>query len=260
MVLGVYWYFGFPDGLYDFKRLNYTKGIGGRSDVDAELFVVFESEFADEIVAEIEILFEKFSDAAIFMWRDSNKIQLTVGGRQMFDYDFLAGLEVEKILEKYSVVPKKNVEWNESHFKNWHSEKRKPSTHPEFAQIVGSPLRTFEAETLSLRIDCHIETSDKEKFISDLKNLAQDEKLSVFYYLENHMEATTNLMLFFTNGRQGLGLNPMQSTDIKSFENNFLEILEKHRAKLTHVGSLDFYPKGKPIEILMIDREFVIED
>ncbi|RZJ73510.1 hypothetical protein [Flavobacterium sp.] len=260
MVLGTYWYFGFPDGIYNFELLDYRYGIGGRSDVDAELSINFESGFADAIVAEINDLFERFPDAAIFMWRNANQIQLGVGGRELFDYDFMIGLEVEKILRKYSVVRKNRLDWTESYFTRWYAEKRGAEAIPEFVQIVGSEKKFADAENLSMRVDCHIPTSEKKKFVDDLADLANFENLSVFYYLEFETVSNTNLMLFFSNGRQGLDLKPMQSVNIKSFENKFLRLLEKHRAMLKHFGGLDFYPKGKPVEILMVDHKFILSD
>lgn len=114
------------------------------------------------------------------------------------------------------------------------------------------------AETASMRIDCHINPGQKQAFLRELTDLAKAENLSVFYYFEFETPAFTNLMLFFTNGRQGLNLRALESVNVTSFGDGLLEILKKYEAGLQHLGGLDCYPIASGTEILMTDRDYIL--
>ena len=66
-------------------------------------------------------------------------------------------------------------------------------------------------------------------------------------------------MLFFTNGRQGVGLKPKQEVDITAFENSMDLLIKKHAVELGFIGGFDEnYPKGNSIALKIVDAEFII--
>ena len=62
MILGTYWYFGFPTGLYKFEYFEFKKGYGGHADNPAKLVATFETEYPAEIIDDLKRLIDKYSD------------------------------------------------------------------------------------------------------------------------------------------------------------------------------------------------------
>ncbi len=66
-------------------------------------------------------------------------------------------------------------------------------------------------------------------------------------------------MLFFTNGRQGMGLTPKQHADMSLLENQIEYLQSKYDLKMGHLEGHNSYPEGKYKIINIVDKEFIIE-
>jgi hypothetical protein len=54
MILGTYWYFGFPTGLYEFEYFEFGPGYGGHADNPAELVTYIEVEFPERMIYDLK--------------------------------------------------------------------------------------------------------------------------------------------------------------------------------------------------------------
>ena len=105
MNLGVYWYFGFPEGLYNFEYLTFQKGNGGHADNPAELITNIIVQKPDDLIDKLKLLINQHKEGFLFIYRDNNRLQIVTGGYQLFDYDFLLAKEVELLLKNENADP-----------------------------------------------------------------------------------------------------------------------------------------------------------
>ena len=62
MLLGVYWYYGFPEGLYHFDFFAYRPGIGGSSGGPAELTATVQAPDPAALLAEVRTVAARYPD------------------------------------------------------------------------------------------------------------------------------------------------------------------------------------------------------
>jgi hypothetical protein len=261
MILGTYWYFDYPTDLYKFDFFEFRKGYGGHADNPAELIATFETENQLEIIEDLNKLIENHTDGFLFVYTELNKLKIGTGGHQLFDYDFLIIEEVEKILKKHKVHLTKDDIFNNPTITRIYKEKSQNKLiYPKkgFLQIVGSELKEKNAENCSLRLDCNLDLTNKDKFIRQLKDCAIEEKIDVFFYFDKDFNDKTNLMLFFTNGRQGLNLTNKKYTDTLSFENKIENIAKTNNVNFGHISGFDLYPQNGPKIEKIIEQEFIL--
>jgi hypothetical protein len=261
MILGTYWYFDFPTDLYKFDYFEFRKGYGGHADNPAELASTFETENHVEIIDDLKKLIDNFSDGFLFVYSENNKLKIGTGGHQLFDYDFLIIDEVEKLLKRHKVVLVKNYVFNNPSITRIYKEAiQNKIIYPQkgFLQVVGSDLKKQNAENSKFRLDCNLDLINKDKFIEQLKDAANEEKIDVFFYYEKDFNDKTNLMLFFTNGRQGLNLESKKYTDTLSFENKIENIEKTNNVNFGHISGFDLYPQNGPKIVKMIEQEFIL--
>lgn len=261
MILGTYWYFDFPIDLYKFDYFQFRKGLGGHADNPAELVATFETEYHEQIIDDLKKLIDRYSDGFLFVYLENNKLKIGTGGHQLFDYDFLIIKEVEKLLKKHKVVLTTNeVFINPIITRIYNETISNKIIYPKkgFLQVVGSELKKHNAENCKLRLDCNLELINKDKFIDDLKGLTYDVNIDVFYYYDKDFNDITNLMLFFTNGRQGLNFANKKFTDILKFENKIENIITSNNVSLGHISGFDSYPQNGPKIEKMIEQEFIL--
>lgn len=260
MILGVYWYFGFPVGLYHFDYFTYRKGLGGHADVPAELTVDVTANDADKLVERFSLLSKQYRDAFLFIYKEDNRLTIGTGSYTLFDYDFLIAKEAEKLLAEENVTKvsaHKFIHPELIKFRDKQEEKIYPSR--QYVQIVGSSLRKSNAETLALRLDCHIRADDKEAFLNELNHVTATVGIDVLYYLESSLKDFINLMLFLTNGRQGLELSEKKKTNIGLLEKEISRLFQQYEIQKGHAGGWDNYPGGKPVVIKMTDKDFILD-
>lgn len=261
MILGTYWYFDFPTGLYEYDYFKFHKGLGGHLYNPAELIALVTTEHPEQLISDLEKMVETYSESVFIISQEGNKLELSIGGFHLYDYDFLFAKEVEKILKKLNVSSHEKLDFTNPERKRLSKETVNDENsipQKKFIQFVGSELKKSNAENAALRIDCNIELNKKNDFIAALKKIAIEEQFDVFFYLFNDFDDKTNLMLFFTNGRQGLNLTAKKSNNIVRFEAKMEQIMEQFKANFGHVGGYDCYPKGEPIIELIVDKEYTM--
>jgi hypothetical protein len=139
--------------------------------------------------------------------------------------------------------------------------KHKELVYPSrgYFQVVGSSLRKCNAETIALRLDCNLHSVFKSAFLDEIEGVCASANIEVLYYLENEFLEYTNLMLFLTNGRQGLNLQEKKITDIEFLEERIEALFQEYHLRKGHQGGSENYPKGKPTVRRIVDKEFVLE-
>ncbi len=248
MILGVYWYYGFPSGLYNFDYFVFRKGVGGHGDGPAQLETSIVANDADKLVNRLDDLIKKHKQAFLFVSRDNNILTISINNYYLFDYDFLIAKEVETILHNEQVLFNSNRElinpkW--LRLENKLPQLAYPSK--DFFQIVSSHLGQYNAEALSLRLDCNLNAADKHEFIESLDDLTSRLNIEILYYYENIFLNKSNLMLFFSNGRQGLNFHEKRIVDVQLLEESIAELFNQFSVQKGHVGGFEAYPTGEPI-------------
>jgi hypothetical protein len=261
MILGTYWYFDFPTGLYEYNYFKFHKGLGGHLYNPAELIALVTTEHPEQLISDLEKITDTYPEIVFIIAQEGNKLELSIGGFHLYDYDFLFAKEVEKILKKHTVSSHEKLDFTNPERKRLSKETANDENsipQKKFIQFVGSELKKSNAENAALRIDCNLELHKKNDFIADLKTIAIEEQFDVFFYLFNDFNDKTNLMLFFTNGRQGLNLTAKKRNNIVRFEVKIEQIMEQFKANFGNVGGYDYYPKGKSAIELIVDEEYIM--
>lgn len=263
MILGTYWYFGFPTGLYEFEYFEFGPGYGGHADNPAELVTYVEVKSTEKMITDLRSLVETYDDGNVYIYQSGRKMQIGTASHHLYDYDFLFMREVDNLLKKEKIkkihkqsFPNSNIiriNKENASGENIHNYPRK-----KIVQIVGSERKKHNAENTFFRIDCNLSRSNKTSFIADLNRIAEEESIQVMFYYDYDFKERTDLMLFFTNGRQGLNFTRKQVVNAVSFENKIEEAMLRHNVMPGHEGGYNFdFTKGPNIE-LMIDKEFII--
>ena len=261
MILGVYWYFDFPYELYSYEFFTFRKGLGGHADAPAELEVIVETDDADEIIEALRKLVKQHIDAFVFIYKSGNYLQIGTGGYNMHDYEFELALKIEEILKnkhakKVVHDSLKDAElirlFNEKNNRLWPDKK--------YFSLVGSSLMKHNAETSCFRFDCNVSEDKKHDFLKEILTVTAAANINVVFYKEKKCGGLYNLMLFFTNGRQGIGLKPKQEADIAVFENGMKTIIQNYAVEIGFIGSFDEnYPTGEYNILKIVDAEFILE-
>ncbi len=74
MILGVYWYFKFPENLYHFKFFKFFEGYGGHADNEAELVARVQVGNTENFIAKLEELKSRFKEAFLFLNINENQL------------------------------------------------------------------------------------------------------------------------------------------------------------------------------------------
>lgn len=125
-------------------------------------------------------------------------------------------------------------------------------------KLVSSEFKKHNAQNALLRLDCNLKLKEKNAFLQSLKVISAEENINVLFYLEKDFGNETNLMIFFTNGRQGLNLSKKQFVDVISFENKLEEAIIENDVNIGHVGGFENYPRSETKIEMMVDQEFII--
>lgn len=259
MILGVYWYYRFPEGLYDFKFFRFLKGSGGHADRPAQLQARVRVQNMENFLSGLKILKSQYKRVYATVKTNGDELFIETGDYTLFDYHFQCISEIEELLENKNAVPADHtIPFDAEATYDFETDVQDLYGKKEhsFIQFVGSDFKKSNAENFSVRIDCHISLPFKRNFIDDLTDLCFQENISVFYYYDFEKDDFVNLMLFFTNGRQTK--EHIQIVDINSFGNRVQNIAGKYSAEFKHKNGLDSYPVNGPHLQLMTDEEFII--
>lgn len=260
MVLGVYWYFDFPHELYSYDFFTYRKGLGGHADAPAQLETIIETDDPDGITEALRQLVNKHSDAFIYIYKSGKYLQIGTGGYNMHDYEFEIALKAEDILKDKKAKKSTHNLPKDAELIRFFNEKSKvvwPGRR--YFSMVGSSLMKHNAETSCIRFDCNIEGNKKDNFLNEILTVTDVANIHVVFYKEKKCGDRYNLMLFFTNGRQGIGLKPKQKVDMPAFEDSIDLLIQKYSVQTGFIGGSDEnYPTGNPIVLKIVDAEFII--
>ncbi|WP_299255005.1 hypothetical protein [uncultured Cytophaga sp.] len=261
MVLGVYWYYGFPTDLYTFEFLSYRKGLGGHADAPAELLVNVESDNVDSIVESLRALVAKYDAAFVFIYKLGNSLQIGTGSYNMHDYEFEVARKIEAILKDAQAIKVEQHYLNDAELiRLFHEKDNAAWTLKKHFDRVSSSMKKYNAETACLRFDCNIAASDKEGFLNGLLAVTEAANIHAVFYKEKKCGDRYNLMVFFTNGRQGVGLKPKQKVHLEFLEKGMDTLIEKHAVVIGFIAGFDEnYPKGDYIVLKIVDSEFVLD-
>lgn len=256
MILGVYWYFKFPENLYRFQFFNFFKGIGGYADNLAELEARVLVEQPENLLKKLEELHLRFKRIYLDVKINGNQLLISTGDYTLFDEHFQFVSEIEKLLMvSHAHLIETPFEVKSS--RNFRPENRPYETiEHRFIQIIGSDFKKDDAENLSVRIDCNLPLSCKKSFINGITAICNEENIHVFYYYEKDFKNQCNLMLIFSNGRQME--DAVQNVDIHSFGNKILQMAQKYQIHFGHFGGMDDYPLHGPLVELIKDEEYIL--
>lgn len=258
MILGVYWYFKFPENLYHFKFFKFFEGYGGHADNEAELVARVQVGNTENFIAKLEELISRFKEAFLFLNINENQLIINIGGHTLFDFYFQFALEIEELLiRENAIILDSDVPFKSFSTKIYHAERENfGNIEHRFLQIIGSDFKKNNAENLSIRIDCNLPLADKKFFINALSSICREENINVFYYIDHDFSHHCNLMLFFTNGRQKK--DSIQTVNINSFGSKIRLLTQKYPVHFGHLEGIKHYPQNGPHIELMVDEEYIL--
>lgn len=258
MILGVYWYFKFPESLYHFKFFRFFEGYGGHADHDAELAARIQVSNMENLIIQLEELKLRFKRTYLSLAINENQLIISIGDHQLFDYHFQFVNEIEDALIQENAQLLNSDSPFKAQFNKTYPPERESFENIEhqFIQIVSSDLKKNNAENLSIRIDCNLPLADKKNFINDLISICREENINVFYYKDHDFNNHCNVMLFFTNGRQSK--DAILTVHVNSFGNKVRQLSQKYSLHFGHFGGLNHYPQNGPHIELMVDEKYIV--
>ncbi|PTT40677.1 hypothetical protein DBR28_05390 [Chryseobacterium sp. HMWF028] len=258
MILGVYWYFKFPDHLYDFQFFKFYPGYGGHADNPAELAARVQVENTDNFIRKLEELKTSFKQTYLHLNIDGNQLIINIGDYILFDFHFQFAKEIEELLiSENAVLLDANLPFTIQSSKSYTPEREEfKNIEHRFIQMVGSDFRKSNAENYSVRIDCNLPLQYKKELIHNLVQICREENIHVFYYNDFDFKDHCNLMLFFSNGRQKK--ESVQKVDINSFGTKVRQLTQKYPLHFGHFGTFKEYSLQDPNVELMMDEEYIL--
>jgi hypothetical protein len=260
MIIGTFWYFNFPSEFYNFEYFKFKKGFSGYAESEAALIANIEVVDPKLITLRLQKLIETYDEGSIYIYEGKNQIIIGTESYTLFDYDFLFISEIEKILkEENAKISSAEIEkynhyylFNETYQNSIHKWKGR------FLQLERNNLKNNSGDNIKIRLNCNLNSNNKYSFIADLKTLCGEHHIEALYYFEKITGYTSTLIIFFCNGRQGVGLRPKKDINTTIFEEKVESIMRKHLVNTGHVEGLQFYPDSNPIIELMTDHDFII--
>jgi hypothetical protein len=253
MALGVHWSFKAPEGIYSFQLFEFHPATGGHANDFCELRCTYTTSHGEQIKQEITDLVSQFPFAFCMMKEEGNAQSIIIGGYYLFDYDFLFGLKIEKVLLKYHVTKaERRISWSEgiirykgalTHYFEFYSFKTKEI---QYVSSYSKP-HLFNASTLSVSFQLFFESSFETEFLLNMKLIAGKQNFENFFVYHRKYEGKTYCAVVATNGRQGLNLQPYRWNDLESYEEDILRIVKKFNCTWgINSTSYDDYLKKTP--------------
>ncbi len=258
-MLGVYWYFGFPEGLYTYHYFKFFPGYGGHADNPAELNAVISVDDGVQLLNELQRAVELHPFSYLRVTVSGTLFHISTGGYQLFDFDFKLIEHVDQLLahSKAEVISKPEFVNPVTH--QFIGTKLLQHTYPrlQLLKVVGSEKKKFNAETVSVRLDCHILKLNLSDFISAISKLTNDLNITVAYYFSTDGGEISNLMFFFTNGRQGVKTIPI-TVNLLNLEQRIDEKMKQFKAQVGFHSDVDYPAHGKLNIIRMNDEDYIL--
>ena len=263
MVLGVYWYYGFPEGLYRFDFFTFRPGLGGLADGPATLTTTVQAPDPAALLTQVRAVAARYPESYLLGAQHGALLRLTLEEYAFTDYTFHVAGELEQVLRQKRAVPTAELLPTETPLL--------PLTDPYdptpsysygdgLLQAVSlRPSRHYRAEVALLRLDCHLPLARKAAFIQALNELRTAANLDVLYYFDRALPEQVNLMVFFGNGRQGLGGQPQRYTDTEALRQAVAACLAAHAGQPGLLGKYPAeYPRRGPHVVHVVDQEFIL--
>jgi hypothetical protein len=262
MLLGVYWYYGFPEGLYHFDFFNFCPGIGGSSGGPAELTATVRAPDPTALLEEVRAVAARYPDGYLNGYVHGPLVRPLLGDWALTDYTFHLASELERVVrQQRATLTTEPLPAATSLLRLAEPQDPTPpySYGDGLLQAVSSRPGKHQAEVALLRLDCHLPLTQQADFLAALEALSEQFELDVLYYFDRKIPPQVNLMLFFGNGRQGVGGQPLRYTDTAAVKVALLACLAGHGGQPKHLGSYPAdYPRRGPHIIRMVDADFVL--
>lgn len=252
MILGNYWYYHFPKGLYPYHFFEFVKGLGGHADGPAEIRTCVKVTDPDQLLVSLQELVHAHRDASVMVFHLGPFIAIEVSDYHLFDFEFELCAKIEMMLQDHGATPCTREDLRGG--------KLIRMKHPDYIrvefvpkklfQVVSTDKAPFNAESISLRLDCLIFISAIEPFLEGLLAYAEHWNINTIYYISKEIGPRTNLMLFFSNGRQGVRLQPKQHVDIARIEKELQSLMDQHKVQHKHLSGQGIYPSGDRVTLL----------
>ena len=262
MLLGVYWYYGFPKGLYQFDFFTFRAGRGGHADGPAELTATVHAPDPAALLAQVRAVADRYPEGYIFGKAHGAVLHLDLGDYALTDYTFHVAGELEKVLRQQhamltteplpAAVPLLRL-----------AEPHDPTPRNSYGDgqlsAVISRAGRHRAEATLLRLDCHLPLAQKAGLLAALDGLCAQFGLDVLYYFDHELSSQLNLMVFFGNGRQGVGGQALRYTDTAALKTAVLASLAAHGGQPRHLGDYPAdYPRRGPHVVRVVDADFIL--
>jgi hypothetical protein len=261
MLLGVYWYYGFPEGLYHFDFFTFQAGRGGHADGPAELTATVRAPDPAALLAAVQAVAARYPEGYIFGKAHGAVLHLDLGDYALTDYTFHVAGELENVLRQHHATPTTEplpagtplLRLAEPH------DLTPPYSYGDgVLQAVSSHPGQHQAQVALLRLDCHLPLAQKADFLAALNALCEQFGLDVLYYLDHKIGSELNLMVFFGNGRQGVGGLPLRYTDTAAVKAAVLASLAAYEGQPEHLGNDSHYPNRGPHIVRVVEADFVL--
>lgn len=262
MLLGVYWYYGFPQDLYHFDFFTLRPGLGGHADGPAELAATVQAPDPAALLAAVRAVAGRYPEGCVFAKAHGPLLYLDLGDYALTDYTFHVATELENVLRQQQATPTTEPLPPDTPLLRL-AEPHDPTPPYRYdngkLQAVSSGPGKHRAEVALLRLDCHLPLPQKADFLAALDALCEQFGLDVLYYFDYKLPTQTNLMVCFGNGRQGVGGQPLRYTDTAALKTALLACLAAHDGHTGHAGDVSTdYPRRGPHVVRLVDADFVL--
>jgi hypothetical protein len=262
MLLSVYWYYGFPEGLYHFDFFTFQAGRGGHADGPAELMATVRAPDPAALLAAVQAVAARYPEGYIFGKAHGAVLHLDLGDYALTDYTFHVAGELENVLRQHHATPTTELLPANTPLLRL-AEPHDPTPPYSYGdgvlQAVSSHPGRHHTQAALLRFDCHLPLAQKADFLAALNALCEQFGLDVLYYFDHKIGSELNLMVFFGNGRQGVGGQPLRYTDTATLKTAALASLAEHGGQTKHLGAYPTaYPNHGPHIVRMVDADFVL--
>jgi hypothetical protein len=262
MLLGVYWYYGFQESLYSFDFFTFQAGRGGHADGPAELTTTVRAPNPSGLLAAVQAGAARYPDGHLFGKAHDSLLHLDLGDYALTDYTFHVASELEQVLRQQQATPTTELLPAETPLLRL-AAPQDPTPPYSYGdgqfQAVSSAPRKHQAQLALMRLDCHLPLARQADLLAAIEALCMQFGLDVLYYFDRKISPQVNLMVFFGNGRQGVGGQPLRYTDTTALKTAVLACLVKQGGQPQHLGDYPAdYPRRGPHVIRMVDADFVL--
>lgn len=262
MLLGVYWYYNFPKGLYHFDFFTFRPGLGGHADGPAELTATVQAPDPAGLLTQVRAVAARYPDGYLYAQAHGPLLHLDLGGYALTDYTFHVAGELENVLRRQQATPTTEALPADTPLLRLAAphDPTPPYRYGDgLLQAVSSQPGKYHAQVGLLRLDCHLPLGRQAAFLAALEGLRRQFDLDVLYYFDCPLPPQVNLMVFFGNGRQGVGGQPLRYTDTGALKTAVLAGLAAHAGQPRHLGDFPAaYPRRGPHVVRVVDAEFML--